>query len=126
MNKTASSEPGPGTYILDGHFLSGKNPRDIVFPKGSDPTDKGSMGPGPGSYRTGESMGHQPLSTKKNGNTCRICICAVSHVTCGMWSSLTRSSDPHLPLPLYRQSGAIQHSRAPVHGGARRVRRGPR
>jgi len=67
MNKTAAQEPGPGAYKLDGRFLAGKNPRDIVFPKGSDPVDKSVMGPGPGSYKSAEAMGKQPLSTKKNG-----------------------------------------------------------
>lgn len=67
MNKSAIAQPGPGAYQLDGHFLSGKNPRDIVFPKGKDAVDKGFMGPGPGSYKTPEAMGKQPLSTKTNG-----------------------------------------------------------
>jgi hypothetical protein len=67
MNKTAAAEPGPGSYQLDGRFLAGKNPRDIVFPKGSEQADKSFMGPGPGSYKAAESMGKQVLSTKHSG-----------------------------------------------------------
>ena len=61
MNKAIIAQPGPGTYKLDGKFLFGKDPRKIKFPKGADPVDKGSMGPGPGSYKNPESMGKQVL-----------------------------------------------------------------
>lgn len=64
MNKHAALEPGPGHYDLTGKFISGKDPRHIVFPKGAIPKDKSGMGPGPGSYKPLESMGKQVLSTK--------------------------------------------------------------
>ncbi len=58
------SRTGPGHYDLTGKFISGKDPRHIVFPKGAIPKDKSGMGPGPGSYKPLESMGKQVLSTK--------------------------------------------------------------
>jgi hypothetical protein len=82
MSKTVAMEPGlinsqlsantkltvrtagPGQYDLSGKFVSGPNPRKAGFPKGLIPRDKGSLGPGPGSYEPLQSMGKQSLSTK--------------------------------------------------------------
>lgn len=69
MSKTSASEPGPGQYDLGGKFLAGKDPRKPIFPKAVPPRDKSLMGPGPGSYRTLQSMGKQVLSTKVEGPT---------------------------------------------------------
>ena len=66
LNKTAAAEPGPGSYTLTGKFLSGRNPRNIKFPNGTEPADKNVMGPGPGSYKTPEAMGYQIESAKTN------------------------------------------------------------
>lgn len=66
MSKSNQSEPGPGQYDTSGKFLTGRNPRDIQFPKGVDNQgSKPSMMPGPGAYGTWGSMGHQILSTKR-------------------------------------------------------------
>ena len=64
MNKSASAEPGPGAYDLQGRFVSGTNSRKVAFPKGDPPKDKAALGPGPGSYECAQSMGKQALSTK--------------------------------------------------------------
>lgn len=65
MNKDAANAPGPGSYQLTGKFLSGKNSRDIKFPKGAEQVSKDVLGPGPGSYTHPDSMGKQVLSTRK-------------------------------------------------------------
>jgi hypothetical protein len=65
INKTTANEPGPGHYDLTGRFLAGRDPRQIGFPKGRPLTDKNAIfGPGPGSFKTMQSMGKQVLSTK--------------------------------------------------------------
>ena len=65
LSKSNASEPGPGQYDLNGKFIVGRDPRDIVFPKGVYNVAKPSLMPGPGAYGTWGSMGHQLLSTKK-------------------------------------------------------------
>lgn len=56
----------PAHYDLNSKFLTGKDPRQIVFPKGAAPKEKSFLAPGPGSYKPLYSMGKQVLSTKKD------------------------------------------------------------
>lgn len=65
MSKSVKDDPGPGQYDLTGKFISGKDPRPIKFSKAQPFKGKEGMGPGPGQYKTPESMGKQMLSTKK-------------------------------------------------------------
>lgn len=51
---------------MKGKFLAGKDPRKSAFPKAIQPRDKSFLGPGPGSYKTLQSMGRQVLSTKND------------------------------------------------------------
>ena len=64
MNKSAAAEPGPGSYDLQGRFVSGGTARVTAFPKGDPPKDKAALGPGPGSYECAQALGKQALSTK--------------------------------------------------------------
>ena len=72
---------GPGHYDLTGKFISGKDPRHIVFPKGAIPKDKSGMGPGPGSYKPLESMGKQVLSTKHAATVLSHSLVLLTHHT---------------------------------------------
>lgn len=66
IDPTCIGEPGPGHY--DQKIV---NPQESIapkysFPKGSWPRDKMKNAPGPGAYKLTDSVGKQPLSTKKS------------------------------------------------------------
>lgn len=64
MSKSAKNDPGPGQYDLTGKFIAGRDPRNIVFPKGKPFEAKLGQTPGPGSYKPVESMGKQVQSDR--------------------------------------------------------------